>query len=167
MGRPAVPFPEGSAEKLKLAMRKARTKGEYKRLLCLWLRASLNLTSSQVATALCWSSTAVRRLQLAYLHQGEAALRGPGRGGPRHQYLRWDQEKALLRELAGKMSPDTTMRAAAVHDAYEKVLGRPVASSTIYRMLTRHRWHRQATRDVLPEGGWAPSRFAETAEPDS
>jgi transposase len=166
MGRPAKPFPEGSAEKLKLAMRKARTKWEYQRWLCLWLRASLRLTTREIATALDWSTSRVDRLVSAYLRQGDAALRGPGRSGPRRQYLKWDQELALLRELAGKITPDTIIPAYEVHDAYEKALGRPVDKSAIYRMLTRHGWRRQASGGVpLSYRGWAPSRFADCARP--
>jgi hypothetical protein len=164
MARP-TPFPEGTAERLKLAMSKARTKGEYKRWLCLWLRESLSLNNREVATALCWTRPAVRKLWWAYLHRGEEALRGPGRGGRRRQYLSWEQELALLHELASKMTPTSTIPAAEVQHAYEKALGHPVAPTTIYRMLARHYWRRQATGDALvPLHGWGPSRFPQLAD---
>ena len=71
-------FPKDSPEKLRAALLKARTKGEFQRTQCLWLRVALKLKTSEVATALGWHVNSVRRSQARYLREGEAALKGPG-----------------------------------------------------------------------------------------
>ena len=43
--RPPRPFPEGSAERLEQALRQARSKAEFQRVQCVWLRAGLGLNA--------------------------------------------------------------------------------------------------------------------------
>ena len=60
--RPPRPFPAGSAERLEQALRQARSKAEFQRVQGVWLRAGLGLNANQVAQALGWRPTSVRRL---------------------------------------------------------------------------------------------------------
>ena len=99
------PFPEGAVKALEIAMKKARTKGEYQRVQCLWLRARLGMNANQVAVALCWTQPAVRKVQADYLRRGEAAFRRQGRGGRRHAYLEPSEETALLNRLLDSRRP--------------------------------------------------------------
>ena len=147
--RTARPFPEGAIEALEVAMRKARTKGEYQCTQCLWLRAKLGMNANQVALALCWTPSAVRKVQADYLRRGEAAFRRLGRGGRRHSYLEPSEEQALLKCLLEQRTPNELIPAAEVENAYEAVVEHPVAASTVYRMLRRHRWRRVATGCLL------------------
>ena len=70
--RTPKPLPEGSNEKLAMALKLAKTKGEFQRVQCLWLRASLGLSADKVATAIGWHAGSVRKLQARYLREGEA-----------------------------------------------------------------------------------------------
>jgi len=58
--RPPRSLPEGSVERLERALRGARSKPEFQRVQCVWLRAALGLNANQVAQAL---GSLVRRLQ--------------------------------------------------------------------------------------------------------
>ncbi|HEY6290434.1 MAG TPA: hypothetical protein VI455_02590 [Terriglobia bacterium] len=138
------PFPEGSLEKLRAALKDARTKAEFQRVQCLWLRAALGLSGAQVATAIGWHPAAVARLQADYLRQGDAVLAGAGRGGRRRENLTRRAEQELLRKLRAEAAPSEVISSAAVHVAYEKAVGHPVGSSTVLRMLHRHGWTRHA-----------------------
>ncbi|HEY6270530.1 MAG TPA: hypothetical protein VIX19_00880 [Terriglobales bacterium] len=149
--RQSPALPPGSAEKLEAALKKARTAEQLKRVMCLWLRASLRLTSAEVGKAIGWSAGAVQRLQWRYLHEGEAVLHGPGRGGRRHQYLTFEAERDLLDRLRSETGPDGVLKAAAIHLAYEKAAGRTVPKSTVYRMLARHGWRKSAVGSVKPK----------------
>ena len=82
-----IPIPEGAAERLRLELKKVRTKAQYPRVLCVWLRVELGMRGDEIARILRWNPSAVRRLHAQYLREGEAAIRLPGRGGRRHAYL--------------------------------------------------------------------------------
>jgi transposase len=152
-------FPKDAPEKLRAALLKAPTKGEFQRAQCLWLRVGLKMKAQEVATALGWHVNSVRRLQSRYLREGEAALKGPGRGGRRRENLTAAAERALLKRLLEAARPNEVLEARAVQEAYEEAVGRPVGKSTIYKMLTRNGWRRVLAGRVIPARTWAPSRF--------
>jgi hypothetical protein len=55
MRRPQ-PLPPGAALELSRLLQSAPSQADYQRVLCLWLRAALDLPAAQVATALGWQS---------------------------------------------------------------------------------------------------------------
>ena len=71
--RPPRPFPKGAKERLFGLLKNAKSKPEYQRVLCVWLRALLGLSAPQVAEAIGWHVSTVRQLQARYLRDGEAA----------------------------------------------------------------------------------------------
>src|ERR1039458_2994561 len=97
--RPPRSLPEGSVERLEQALRGARSKAESQRVQCLWLRAALGLNANQVAQALGWRPTSVRRLQAQFLWRGGSPLGGPERGGRRPQNLTREEEARLLQSF--------------------------------------------------------------------
>ena len=141
--RPAPAFPRGAAEKLKVALTRARTPEQVERVLCLWLRAALRLNAPLVAGAIGWTPNAVRRFQARYLRRGEAVLAGRGRGG-HHRHLSAEAERDLLDRVRGQAKPGGIIKASAVHVAYEKAVGHTLPKSTVYRLLARHGWRKAA-----------------------
>src|ERR1035437_11167268 len=83
--RPARPFPKGALQQLAKVLKQAKSKAEFQRIQCLWLRASLGLGADQVAQAIGWQPSSVRRLQAQYLKEGNRVLQAVGRGGRRNQ----------------------------------------------------------------------------------
>ncbi|HEY6292171.1 MAG TPA: helix-turn-helix domain-containing protein [Terriglobia bacterium] len=138
------PWAESSVERLRAALKKARSADELREVLCVWLRVALGLSVSQIATALGWTRSYVHRLQGRFLREGEAVLTRPGSGGRRHSILSQEQEYALLRRLRLEAFPGGVLEYRAIHRAVEQEAGRKVAPSTVTRMLTRHGWVRQA-----------------------
>lgn len=153
--RPPQSFPEGSVDQLRDGLKQARSKAEFQRVQCLWLRAVLGLNANQVARAVGWHPTSVRRLQARYLHEGQAVLKGPGRGGRRHENLTLPEEQRLLEGFLARAEQGGMLEVSQVKRAYEKALGHAVPKSTIYRMLARHGWRKLAPRPRHPqaEGG--------------
>jgi len=149
--RPARAFPKGAAKQLNEALRQAKSKAEFQRIQCLWLRASLGLNADQVATALGWQPTSVRRLQAQYLKEGEQVLRAVGRGGRRNQNLTVEQERQLLTQFSTQAEEAGMLEVSQIKRAYEETLGHPVPKSTVYRMLARHGWRKIAPRRRHPE----------------
>lgn len=60
--RKPPPLPEGSKEKLRVALKRARTKGQYQLVLCLRLRAALQMSSDQIGVALGLTGSGVRTI---------------------------------------------------------------------------------------------------------
>jgi len=153
--RPPRPFPEGSAERLEQALRQARSKAEFQRVQCVWLRAGLGLNANQVAQALGWQPTSVRRLQAQYGRLGEALWQRPGRGGRRHQNLTREEEARLLQGFLQRAEQGRLLEVSRVKQAYEQAVGHVVPKSTVYRMLARHGWRKLAPRPRHPQADGA------------
>ncbi len=149
--RPARPFPEGSVERLERALRQARSKAEFQRVQCVWLRAWLGLNANQVAQALGWRPTSVRRLQAQYWRDGEVLWQRPGRGGRRHQNLKREEEARLLEGFFQRAERGGLLEVSRVKQAYEQRVGHAVPKSTVYRMLARHGWRKLAPRPRHPQ----------------
>jgi len=143
-------FPKGATEKLHVALQQAKTKSNFQRVQCLWLRVALGLDANQVAIAIGWQPTSVRRLQAEYLHEGEAILSTAGRGGRRHQNLAEEEEARLLSQFSTRAERGGILEVSQVKGAYEKAIGHSVPKSTVYRMLARHGWRKIAPRPHHP-----------------
>jgi transposase len=149
--RPPRPYPKGSVERLAQALRQARGKAEFQRVQCVWLRAGLGLNANQVAQALGWRPTSVRRLQAQYGRLGEALWERPGRGGRRHQNLTPKEEGRLLQGFLQRAEQGRLLEVSRVKQAYEQAVGHVVPKSTVYRMLARHGWRKLAPRPRHPQ----------------
>jgi transposase len=149
--RTPKPLPEGANEKLAMELKRAQTKGEFQRVQCLWLRASLGLSADQVAIALGWHPGSVRKLQARYFREGEVVLRDKGRGGRYNQNLTLEAERQLLQKFLAQSEKGGILEVSRVKAAYEQVLGRKVPKSTIYRMLARHGWRKVVPRPRHPK----------------
>jgi len=148
--RPAKAFPRGATEKLRVALQLSKTKSNFQRVQCIWLRAALGLDANQVAIAIGWQPTSVRRLQAQYLHEGEDILSTVGRGGRRHQNLAEEEEAQLLSQFTTRAERGGMLEVSQVKRAYEKAIGHSVPKSTVYRMLSRHGWRKIAPRPRHP-----------------
>jgi hypothetical protein len=65
------PLPEGMVERLAPLLPEVRSKAEYQSVQCVWLRATLGLSSRQIAEARGWQASSVRPGQARYFHEGE------------------------------------------------------------------------------------------------
>jgi transposase len=152
-------LPEGSKEKLRLALKSARTKGQYQKVLCLWMRAALDMTSHQIALALGMSPTGVRKIQARWLQVGDAVFKEPGKGGAHRRHLTKEAEREFLDRLVKETLPgNAVMNTVFIQEAYEKMVGHPVAYSVIYRLLKRHGWRPVRSVDMRTPQRWAAAR---------
>lgn len=136
---------------MKERLKSVRTKVDYQRVQCLWLRAELGLNSTQIAAAVGFTSGTVRVIQSRYFAGGESALIGEGRGGRRHQYLTAEEEDDLLKDFFDKAREGGVLVVSEIKNAYEKKVGRTVNKTTVYRMLERHGWRKIAPRPHHPK----------------
>jgi len=143
--RTPKPFPKGCTERLKNCIKQAKTKSEYQRVLCVWMRAYKNLPAKDIADFIGWRVDSVRRIHSLYLKHGEEIFKGLNRGGRRRENLSKEDEKTLLTQFFRKAEEVRIIVINEVKDAYEEKIGHKVAKSTVYRMLERHGW-----RKIIP-----------------
>ena len=155
----ARPYPEHALEEAQAALRRARTANDLRRAQCVWMRLSLGMSALQIAKALGWSVWSVRGVQSQYRRKGARAFEGQGRGGRRYEVLTRDAEVDLLNRLRAEAWPNATLEIRDIHQAVERAAGRPVAPSTVHRMLTRHGWGRRSMVGISRRGGASDARF--------
>ena len=152
------PIEDRARQRLSQLLKEVRSKSDFQRVQCLWLRAALGLNHRQVARAVGWSESRVKRLWSDYFRHGEQGLLGAGRGGRRHQNLTLSEEKQLLEGYVSQAEQGEILVVSRFQKAYEGRLGRPVPKSTVYRMLARHGW-----RKLMPQRRY-PKNDPEQAE---
>ncbi len=144
-------FPEGAVERLTPLLRQARSKAEYQRIQCVWLRATLSLSAPQIAQALGWQAQSVRQLHSDYLRHGEAVLHDKPKGGRHHANMTQQQEQELLTPFLAQAEAGGVLVVAPVQAADEQAVGRPVHPSVVYRALHRQGWRKITPRPKHPK----------------
>ena len=125
---------------------------EWRQLEAIWLREKLGLSGPEVAVALNYRVQTVHWIWHRWRRDGEAMLQKRHRpGGRRHAYLTVEEEGALLASLAPEAGRGCMLDVVKVKEILEQRLGRPVASSTVYRLLHRHGWRKIAPRPRHPK----------------
>ncbi len=66
-------------------------------------------------------------------------------GGRRYGYITVEEERKFLSEFLDKAEEGGILVASEIKRAFEALVGRKVAKTTIYRMLDRHNW-----RTIIP-----------------
>jgi len=144
------PFPSDAPSRIPALLRQVTDARAYRRLLCVKLALD-GQPAEQIAAALGWHPTSVRRVWARYRAEGEATLLGRPCGGRRHAYLTPDGEDALLAPFLAAAEAGGVLVAAPIKAAYEARVGKAVPKSTVYRLLARHGWRKVAPRRRHPE----------------
>lgn len=90
------PISEQAKGSLKELLNKTKTKADFQRVQCIWLRATFAMSSDQVAVSVGFSPATVKKLWSQYFSGGEAVLVGQGRGGRRRANLSLQEEEEVL-----------------------------------------------------------------------
>ena len=103
-------------------------------MLCLWLRAALELPATEVAHTLGWRASSVYNLHSRYLREGATALLSRGRGGRHHALLSPEQERRLLASFVSRAQEGGVAEASLLRRAYEAevAISWPRAPSAVY-----------------------------------
>ena len=150
------------AEKLK----EADSHSQYQRIQCVLIRATLGSTAAQIAQLLGWSTATVHVMHSRWAKEGDAIFELRGRGGRRHQNLSAEQEAQVLAPFIERAAAGGMLKVAEIQQAYEQQVGKPVAPSTIYRLLDRHGWRKLVPRPRHPKADVAAqAAFKKTAPP--
>lgn len=146
---------EATVARLYELLKQSSDHGQYQRIQCVLLRATLDLSAAQVGQLLGWSTATVHVLHSRWARQGEAIFEVRERGGQRHQYLSDEQEQQVLAPFLQRAQAGDMLVVAQIQQAYEQRLGKAVAPSTIYRLLARHGWRKVVPRPRHPKANRA------------
>lgn len=149
--RNPLPLPNGSESLLKERLKQAKTRSEYQRVLCVFLRATTDLNPEQIAEMLSWNTGTVRRIQSEFIRKGESIFCISDRGGRHNQHLTIEEEDRFLAPFIKAAQVGGAIVATDIKQKYEELVGRKVPKSTIYRLLARHDWRQIVPRPRHPK----------------
>ena len=144
-------FPEGTAERLKILLKQAKSKSEFQRIQAVYLRVATDMTPEDIAAVLAWHPGTVRNIHSAFLRSGESAFQVSSRGGRHRENLSLAEENELLEQFLKIASDGGVVVVSSIKAAYEEKLGYRVPKSTVYRMLARHDWRQIVPRPRHPK----------------
>ena len=156
--RPPEPIPPERLEELHEFGKAKWSIYEFKRFLCLWLRAESGLSTEAIAKAVKWNVNTVRLIQKDFIRRGVPALIKTPRGGRYHALMSTEEEKAFLSGFEKSGAKGILLTVENIKKKLEEKLGKPVHASTVYRILERNGW-----RKIDPRPHHA-KRNAEAAE---
>lgn len=125
------------------AVGRAETLIQLRQLQAILIPAMTGASLETTAAILGLSEHRLRALRRQF-RTGEIAAAMPrSRGGRRRFFLSIDDERRFLLPWLSDLSGGRKVPVAMIHNAYQEVVGRKVAKSTIYRLLARHGWSRR------------------------
>ena len=98
-------------------------------------------SASEIGEITQYSESSVKRIHAEYRQRGLESLKD-NRGGRRRENLTLEQETELLSRFEGTSSAGQVSEISRIKAAYEKLAGKKVDKTVIYRMLHRHEFRK-------------------------
>lgn len=146
-----IPTDKATVERLAERLKQATSHAQYQRIQCVLIRVTLGSSAGEIAQLLGWATSTVHVIHSRWARQGDAIFDIKARGGRHHQYLSPEQERQLLAPFVQRAQDGGVLQVDQIQRAYEARVGKPVAASTVYRMLERHGWRKLTPRPRHPE----------------
>jgi transposase len=137
-------------ERLKKALQREKDPVVHQRIQMVLLRED-GMTQPKIAELTGVSLSTVNRAHMAYDNGGVNALRPKPTGGRRRENMTLEEEEAFLARFAQAAGAGELLNICELKAAYEKEIGHPTSNSTIYNLLTRHKWRKLMPRPFHPE----------------
>jgi transposase len=148
--RPHTPFCSLTSTSLKNLLAETKTKSDFQRVQCVWLRAEFGIDANTVAGITNLAAGTVRKIWSNFIRDGEQTLICKRRGGRRNYHLTIEEERQFLAPFLKKVEGNNPLIVSEVKEAFEELTGKGTHKSTIYRLLARHGWKRKPIR--IPAG---------------
>lgn len=155
---------KATIERLAERLKRAQSISQYQRIQCVLIRATLGSSAAEIAQLLGWATATVHVIHSRWAKEGDAIFELRPRGGRHRQYMSVEQESAFLAPFVQRAQAGGLLSAVEIQHAYEACTGKPVASSSIYRLLARHGWRKLSPRPRHPKADVAAqAAFKKTA----
>ncbi len=125
------------------AVQKAKTSDELRMAQSVVVPALLDVPDHVTSQIVGRSRVTVVRLRKQFAALKESPTRK--RGGRRYGYMTIEQERQFLSHFLDQASDGGILVVSEIQRAFESLVGRRVAKTTIYRLLDRHDW-----RTIIP-----------------
>ena len=149
--RPLIEFSEAQMAEVERSLRNTATKEGYQRAQAVWLRMKLGLHAAEIAQILGVHEASVWRIHSRYFKHGAKIFDDGLSGGRWHENLSVEEEAAFLKPYCKQAESSGMIVVTEVARDYEKLVGKSVPKSTVYRMLERHGWRKIAPRPSHPK----------------
>lgn len=144
-------FAKETEKEIRALLKASKNKWEQRRIQCILLRVSHQLTAAKIASMVGIHTASVWRIWSRYLGGGMRAVLGEKRGGRYHVCLTEKEERALLKPFEKHAASGQMVTIRKIHEAVCKKSGIKTAPSTTYRMLHRHGWRKVVPRASHPK----------------
>lgn len=144
-------FSAAVALRMEALMREAKSAIELRRIQAIYFRARYGEMAEEISGRTGLKVQSIRNLHSAWLREGDAVLEAGNKGGRYHEHLTLEQERSLIEGHRAKAEKGGILEVSIIHRAYEQMVGKKVAKSTVYRMLHRHGWRKIAPRPRHPK----------------
>jgi transposase len=136
----------------RVAVGEAKSAHELRMAQAMLLPVAFGMNLNQVAEAIGQSVPTVTRLRQDFVRSqhGESLARAR-RGGRRNEHMTLEQEQTFLAPYLKQAQLGGMLIVPPVKLALEKHLGKPVALSSVYRLLHRHGWRKLAPDKRHPD----------------
>jgi len=129
-------------EEVKEGMEKAKNAAEYRKLQCIYLGDTMpDLSASEIGKITQYSENSVNRIHAKYRKDGMKTIKD-NRGGRYRENITLEQEKEILSRFEETSSAGQVSENSRIKAEYEKLAGKKVEPSVIYRMLHRHEFRK-------------------------
>jgi len=150
MARPQKKYSEKEKKTIKKIYDKCKDIKEQKRLLCLKLRIVKGISSKEISEIVGYSLSFVDQIISKYNKHGLEEIKAKKQIGNRRN-LTVKQEKELLNSFSKQAEAGKIVEVSDIIKGYEKLIGRKVAISIVYKMLKRHGWRKLMPRSQHPK----------------
>jgi hypothetical protein len=136
------------------ALRNAKTADELRAAQAVVLPLELGLTIAQTAIAIGRSAGVTCHMRTRYCRIARREAKPPvsKRQLRNRARLRLEEESAMLDEILDGATEGGVVIVPPLQEKFVEKFGKPVALSTIYRMLARHGWRKLAPDTEHPKG---------------
>ena len=149
MGKSQKTYSEEEKMAIKKAYKKCKNIKEQKRLLCLKLRIVKGFSSKYISEIVGYTATFISEIISTYIKEGLAGIYAKKQGGNRRN-LTFIEERELLDSFSKQAECGKMLEVSDIIVGYEKLIGREVAKSIVYKMLKRHEWRKVMPRSEHP-----------------
>jgi transposase len=138
-------------EKLERMLSQTKDIATFKNIQAVYLKAKYDMDAQAIAQITGFRKGHVWNIHSNYRRSGNKAFVLNKKGGSYNINLSAKQEEELLVEFANKGDAGHILEVSQIKNKYEKLAGKLVHKSVVYRMLARHGWRKIAPRPSHPK----------------
>jgi transposase len=107
--------------------------------------------SEEIANHLAVSKSLVNKTISEYNRKGASSIDTVGKGGRKNSYMTLEEENKFIGSYISKAQQGLIITAGEIKEDFERIVGRKVHKTSIYRLLDRHNWRKLAPRSFHPQ----------------